>query len=326
LADRVSIDFPDSVTFTIEPEAAAGLTAATLEFGTFPAHWCVAESATSVAIDLADPEWRWAVGEAIPPATAFWWRWRVADEPGPVVSTPRRQDLWFDTRFLWASYARDNLAIFWHEGSEDFGPRLADAMLEKLLSLELPLTNLVRVVVYESPDVLGQEAPTRNSSAAFRHQDAVVVVVPQNMPDESVNIAVHEVAHLAVQDAAFNCFSDPPVWLPEGLATFAEGPVTRELRVALVEAIAFDQLVPLRSLNSTFPVEETALRLWRAQSHSVVTYLIETYGWEGMHVFLSSFRQGNTLATALRRAYQIDILELEKMVRVWLGLEPGIGL
>ena len=130
-------------------------------------------------------------------------------------------------------------------------------------------------------------------------------------------ILFHEYTHALVHDLTKDrC----PQWLNEGLATY-EGmkhgapPVDQ-----LAKALAAQQLVPWDGLNDQFawglPVDQ--VELGYQQSHSIVRYLIERYGFWRLRRVLKAFMDGATLEDALVREYRLKLSRLEADWREWL--------
>ena len=148
----------------------------------------------------------------------------------------------------------------------------------------------------------------------------VLITVDPEAFERGLPGAVHELAHLLVHEATFNCFGDLPTWLNEGLAVYAEGSLPDYQQRALDEAIASDALISLRSLNSSFPAADTGATLSYALSYSLVDYLIEVHGWPKMQELLAVFAQGSTDAKAIGQVYGWDYDGLESAWRQSLGL------
>jgi len=78
-------------------------------------------------------------------------------------------------------------------------------------------------------------------------------------------------------------------------------------RQVLDNAIKEDKLISVRSLGSSFPAGPEQARLAYAQSLSLVSYLVDTYGWAEMRELLAVFQAGSTYDNALQQVYSFDI-------------------
>ena len=155
--------------------------------------------------------------------------------------------------------------------------------------------------------------------AFVAHNIVLITVDPEDFESHLPGV-VHELAHLLVEEATFNCFGGLPTWLDEGLAVYAEGELPDNQRRTLEEAITNNDLISLRSLNSSFPAADTGATLSYAQSQSLVEYLITAHGWPKMQELLAVFAQGATHGGAIQQVYGMDIDRLEAAWRQWLGL------
>ena len=244
--------------------------------------------------------------------------------------TPRQQTNFADARFDWDSHTDGNVTFHWYAGGEDFGRRIADGVRAGLETLRLgrELVAPITVFVYESSeDVRGAVlfAQEWTGGLAYVRQNIILITVNPANFDTGLPGVVHELAHLLVEEVTFNCFGGLPTWLNEGLAVYAEGGLPESQKTALEEAIAADELISLRSLNSSFPVGQSAAILSYAQSYSLVAYLLNVYGWTKMQELLVIFSEGSTDEKALRQVYGLEYEDLETEWRRSLDLPPRSG-
>ena len=146
---------------------------------------------------------------------------------------------------------------------------------------------------------------------AFTSHNILLITVDPAEFDTYISGMIHELAHLLVSELTFNCFGDLPTWLEEGLAMYAEGDLTDHQRITLEAAIASDDLISLRSLNSSFPADHSGAHLSYAQSWSLVDYLITVYGWPKMQRLLDVFAEGATYEQAIKKVYRMDLAGLQ---------------
>jgi len=122
-----------------------------------------------------------------------------------------------------------------------------------------------------------------------------------------------------VREATFGPFGDIPTWLNEGLAQYAEGEMEEYQYEILNRAIEEDELISVRSLGSGFPADPEQARLAYAQSLSLVSYLVDTYGWSDMREILAIFKESSTYDNALQKVYSFNISGLEEQWRAQVG-------
>ncbi len=329
-ASDATVDFPDSINFSVDASSALPLQKVELEFGTDHVYSCATSDYSSVRLDFepgtqVNLSWDWEMKKtgSIPPGSVVWWRWRFEDESGRSFVSPRQELDYEDERFQWQSFTQDNITLYWHEGERDFGTGVAQTVASGLASLELgrDLVQPIEAFIYaDAEDVQGAIlfAQEWTGGLAFpSHNILLITISPENM-EEEVSGLIHELAHLLVGEVTFNCFGDLPSWLSEGLATYAEGPLTASKQEALDQAVAANSLITLQSLSSSFPAGHRGANLSYAQSQSVVAYLIDTHGWEKMQELLAVFQDGSTYNDALLRVYGMDMDALDQEWRASL--------
>lgn len=331
-ASGATVAFPDSINFRLDATSALPLRKVELEFGTDRVYSCAASEYSSVRMDFeagadVDLSWDWEMKKtgSIPPGATVWWRWRMEDEEGRPYLSPRQELDYQDERFEWQSFVKDNITLHWYAGGDLFGEVMARAMGGGLASLEQgrELVQPIKAFIYsDAEDVQGAIlfAQKWTGGLAFSAHNILLITISPERVEKDVGGLVHELAHLLVREMTFNCFGGLPTWLNEGLAVYAEGPLTASQQSALDEAIAEDRLITLRSLSSSFPAAHAGAILSYAQSGSLVEYLIQTYGWEKMQELLAVFQDGSTYDGALLQVYGMDMGALDQEWRAFLSL------
>ena len=331
---NVSLHLPDSISFHLQGRGERPIQFVDLEFGSDATFSCASSSYRSARTTLegnkdvaVTKEWDMRRTGSVPPGAVVWWRWRVVDYIGQEFLSPRKEVIYNDARFDWRMHTSDNITFYWYAGGNSFGRRLADSVRDDLASLELgrELTAPVKAFVYKSADDLRGAVLFPQSwtgGLAFTTHNILLITVDPEEFDTDISGMIHELAHLLVSDLTFNCFGDLPTWLEEGLAMYAEGDLTDYQRISLEAAIASDDLISLRSLNSSFPADHSGAHLSYAQSWSLVDYLITAYGWPKMQSLLDMFAEGATYEQAIKRVYRMDLGELQA---AWFqSLEHGL--
>ena len=331
-SSEIGFSLPDSIAFSLEGQAARTIEVVDVEFGTVRVFSCASSSYTSARIDFepsrdVSVEWEWDMRRtgSIPPGSVVWWRWRLVDDQGKEIRTARQEAVYADVRFDWETYESDNITFYWYAGGPDFGERLARGVRDGLDTLQLgkALTAPIKAFVYESStDVQGAVlfAQAWTGGLAFTSSNILLITVSPDTFERDLPGVVHELAHLLIGEVTFNCFGDLPRWLDEGLAVYSEGRLPPFQRTQLDEAIATDDLISLRSLNSSFPAADTGATLSYAQSWSIVDYLLRTHGWGKMQELLAVFAEGASYESAIERVYGMDTDALETAWRRSLGL------
>ena len=319
-------EYPNAIEFRAAFTGLLSPQQVNLEFGVVPVHPCDEDTVHSVRLSgWTTAVWRWdpAEGQEVPLDGTVWWRWRVVDIDGSVHVSETRQVVWTDQRFEWQSYTRDELTVHWHGKTAGFGENVVDyleSQLERIALIEAT-RRPVNIFVYESAADAGPGALLqRDRVNPYRTFNTVVSVIPEEFQGDEVTALVHELAHLMVQDRGFNCFTGLPHWLDEGLAMFAEGGVSEEMRRAFAEQRLFEQFVPLRSLDSPFSSDQRESALWYAQSYDMIEFLKEVFDWYGVGLLIDAFEEGRTVDEALRYSYGFGVDEIERQWRQFRDL------
>lgn len=132
-------------------------------------------------------------------------------------------------------------------------------------------------------------------------------------------ILPHELGHLIFRD--FVGFTgEVPLWLDEGVAQWQERAKPNALKSVSIKLLQSEQLIPLKTMMNLDirKVEgEELVRIFYAESASIVDFLIRKYGTSKFTVFCRQLRDGRTLEEALKSAYSSSILTIEDLEREW---------
>ena len=128
----------------------------------------------------------------------------------------------------------------------------------------------------------------------------------------------HEITHIVLEHRTQNSFGGLPAWLHEGLATTVEAEITERFPYddIMTRLVDQDDFVSLRGITGSFPAAGQAAVNAYAQSNSLVTYIIETWGSEGIAELLEAYAGGVSDDEAVREALGVSLEELD---RGWLG-------
>lgn len=330
------VDFPRSVDFHLVATADELVESVQIEYGV-KALTC-GDVTTVATLDFEpglklDVTWRWEIvsGRVVPPGTEVWWRWRLTTASEEFV-TPTKTISFDDAWFVWESLADRQLEARWYRGSRALTLEMLDAGHEALDQLAadtgLYLDDPIVIYLYEESSDLRASipgAPAWVGGIAFPEYNTVLVVANESYADYGRLTVRHELGHLVIQRFTFNCLTDLPVWLDEGLAMRAEGEENSDLMVELEAAIADDRLLTIHQIESAFSVYRDRAKLSYAESYSIVRFLVDTYGQEKMLDLLTAFREGSTPDEAFMRVYGFDTYGLEDAWRDAIGA-PALAL
>ena len=265
---------------------------------------------TSYELDLRDG--------SIPPGIEILYRWRVTEADGDMVETEDAPVTWLDTRFTWDEASSPRVQVASYGRGADFNQQVlasAETTIDRLSErFSAEMTHPIRIWVYNSrEDFTGSLAPNSEPwivGAAYPWLGLINAVLPPSNPDELGRVIPHEISHQVLFQATQNPFNQPPSWLEEGLATLAQTGGTASLWRAVEAAAGADQLDELRVLNGQFPYDSGEAMLAYGESMSVVTYLLDTYGEEGLSRLIAVLENGITYDAAVQQALGISLDQL----------------
>jgi hypothetical protein len=261
----------------------------------------------------------------LPPGSSVEYWWKLADDGGNRLATEPAQVHFDDTRYDWRTLTEGKVTLYWYNGNEDFARELmaaAQAALERLAEgtgaeLERP----ARLYIYaDSGDLKGAMIYPQEwtGGVAFtRYSTMAIGISPVNISWGKDAIA-HELTHLVIHQITLNPYNSLPTWLDEGLAMSSESMLGSEFSAALGEAIATDSLISVQSLCSPFSAYAGEAVLSYAQSHSLVEFLITSYGQENMFELLTAFKRGSGYDDALESVYGFDMDGLDGLWREYV--------
>jgi hypothetical protein len=157
-----------------------------------------------------------------------------------------------------------------------------------------------------SPLIIGYALPDKN----------VIVIDYSRMQADSFALestVKHELCHLLLHRYIKD--EKLPRWLDEGVAQWASGGIAdiiMEKRSPLDRAVLQNRVFGLRYLADGFPADDEGLRLAYAESKSFVEFLTAGKGVQGLLAFLERLRTGDTIDTAMDKAFSATFEGLEQ--------------
>lgn len=264
---------------------------------------------------------------SLPTGIDIVYHWRITEADGDVVETPERSVTWYDSRFTWETIESELVSVNYYDGNVGHAQAVlesADATVRKLAErFGAELTDPIRLWIYPSrEDFNGSLAPNSEPwmvGAAYPWFGVIKAVLPPGDSGEIGRVVPHEISHQVLYQATKNPFNSAPAWLDEGLASLEQENGQDALWAAIVAAGEAGQLGHIRVLNGQFPYDTGEAMLAYAQSLSIVTYIIDTYGEEGLSKLIAVFREGVTYDEAVERALGVTMDELDA---AWRAAAP----
>jgi hypothetical protein len=266
--------------------------------------------------------------EHYPPGTQFHYYWTVTDAAGQTVESDVETFIYVDDRFAWQDLSTERVAVHWYEGDEGFGQQLRDAAVRALDRLErdagVEAERQVQIYVYgNSRDfrgALGPNSPEWIGGQALPHLALIVAHISPSMSEygEIERMIPHEISHVVLYQATHNPYTSNPNWLEEGIAVHNQEVADADFPALVQDAAREGRLIPLRALSASFPSDTDLALLSYAESLSIVEFILDRYGEEGLSDLVDVLAEGETADIAVERALGVTLDELEAEWRATL--------
>lgn len=268
-----------------------------------------------------------------PPGLDLEYRWRVTEADGSVAESDTQTVGWYDTRFEWEHVDTEQVSVFYSSRDKDFANEILDSAqltideLQSRFGVEHSLP--IRIWVYESQKDLGGATEPNSepwiAGVSYPGRYLILAAVPDDDSAELKRVIPHEVSHQVLYQATQNPFNLPATWLDEGLATYNQQGGTDGYNALLKEAVDDNNVMPLPTLNTSFPFDDT-YQLAYAESYSAINFIIDTYGEEALGKVIDAYKNGVSHDEAIQQGLGISLAELDREWRASLGdIDDGTG-
>ncbi len=321
-------DFPNGMTFTLSATAPAPIETiqllyrlasdATLSLQS-PSFQPATEVTTSVTTDFRI--------NYVPAGIDVTYHWRIIDQRGATLESEPVVVKWSDSRFDWTEFKSSDVSVFTYTGNDAFANRILNSAQSAVDTLEprygIAAIDPVRLWVYNSSDDFRatQQPNSQEFVAATTYPQfhVILAVLPEGGLREVDRVVPHEISHQVLAQAVANPFATPPLWLDEGLALSAQLRGTEDMQAQVQTAADEGRLDTVRSLNSEFPLERAGFVFGYAESYSIVQFILDRWGWDGMTKLLDGYRDQLSHDAAAQRALGVDLDGLDRLWKESLG-------
>ena len=274
--------------------------------------------------------WDLLPGE-VPVGAEIKFYWIIKNANGEEFKSEPQFFSYSDDRFDWQELDSGKVRLFYYGAHKSRAQELlqvATAALSRISEdIGVEPERAIKIYVYNSKADMSDALVSRSTTYdAFTttlgvvvSEDTLLLLGTAAGVEQTV---AHELTHIVVGEATDNPFHAPiPRWLDEGLAMYNEGNLPDYNRQALEMAILSDSLISVRSL-SAYTGDPSLVDLFYAQSHSIVDYLLATYGREKMVELLGVFKRGSHQEDALQEVYEFGLDALDAQWREHVGAQP----
>jgi hypothetical protein len=261
------------------------------------------------------------------PGAELQYSWEVEDAGGQRLETEQQTFTYDDKRFDWDSVSDGNITVHYYFGDDATNQavlRTSRETIQQFSSLmgteiDFPL----KIWVYQNARDLQDAAggrPATNGHTLGQVGASDTAIVSRDV--DFLNIVRHELTHIVVRSATRTHLTEVPLWINEGLATFAQTRLLPGEDQAFATAVRTNRLLPISSLSTALRGPDFALAY--AQSGSIIGYLVQAQGADKFKDFIAAFSNAST-SDALQKVYGFDELGLENAWRRALGVPEVSG-
>jgi len=319
LDDSIYLRFGDQLVFHLEATSPAEITDVMLSYGPAGRGNLVNvrpvgfQPGSRVLLDYAHD----LKNQPIRVFTEIEFHWAVGDSRGHRLTTPLQKFVYADNRFDWTALEADGLRVLAYGRPETFlrtalyvARNARDRIMADIGGN--PQRPLTLYIYTDAADLFGTIQIDRREwlvGQAFPEAATCLVVIPpdQRSAQELERVIPHEISHLLLGSLVTN----PPYWLDEGLATDNEGVSDPSGEVILAAAIERDQLIPFKELCTRFPDNPQQAALAYVQSRSLLGFIRERYGREGLQKLIRAFENDKDCEVGVQEALGLTLDALE---------------
>jgi len=183
----------------------------------------------------------------------------------------------------------------------------------------------VKVLIYPDKATFSQETGQPAWSRGGAGRDAGLThsrhIVTYKQEEGFLDgVLPHEISHLIIRDFIGSTRA-VPLWLDEGLAQLYDGSKRAIARQIMREAVRQGRYLSFTTLltqDIRTEHDETKVRIFYAQSISVIDFLIQSYGNNKFGQFCRYLKNGKTLEEALRATYTSFINSIADLEKRWV--------
>jgi hypothetical protein len=262
--------------------------------------------------------------EPLPPYSHISWWWVLTDTASRVYTTEPAGFFYDDNRFSWNRVSRGLVTVHWYRGDEAFGRLALEAATEALSrgnrEIRAPLPERLDIYIYaDTADMraaLGRVGRTWADGHADPAMGVVVVTVAADLGAELnlARIVPHELSHVLIYKATAPNAAYVPTWLNEGLALINQARSEPGMSGLLAAARDSGRFLELQDLCGPFETRDVALAY--AQSESIVAFIRQRWGSEGIHRLIGAYAGAADCGAGVELALGVSLDELEGM---WLS-------
>ena len=336
-ASTATPHFPQNIAFHLEANAASGeITAVNLLY-----HAANTPVTKRVRVPIARGQ---QIGldyaldtqtDFLAPGLDIEYRWAFMLSDGTQYRTDPATLFYMDNQQQWKKKTSGPITLWWYSGDDAFGQDAIDTATRAADTLKKTFNvtgdRPVRILIYANARDLRVALPPNSAEWIGGGASTELGIIHAAIaPDRSSaseirRIIPHEMSHMIVYQASLNPYNHPPLWLDEGLAVHNQETPDVRFRPLVRDAADNGKLIPIRALNSPFPLNAEQALLSYAESESVVNFIINAYGSKYIGALVSAFKDELSYDQVVQKVLKESIEDLDKEWKASLNYSGDQG-
>ena len=334
VSTETAVEFPNGMTFS----AGIPLGVTDADVGTVQLLYRIASDPTLNLEIISPDDYAVDVGQLqvttfvdfltgfVPLGIELTYNWEIILTDGSVVTTADESTQWRDNRFDWEVLTSDQVRMYVYGTDGDFARMMLEESQATIDALEstygldaIPPTSIWVYPSYE--DFAGTfQGNAREAIAGVTYpgMDTILVIVPNGDEREFGRVVPHEISHQVLFAATENAYGPPPLWFDEGMATHTQIGGNEHFTQMVANAQADGTLFDIQSLAASFPFQPQQATLAYATSWSMISYIEERWGPEGIAAMIDAFADGMAIEDVVPEALGISLDELNTAWKAWV--------
>lgn len=250
---------------------------------------------------------------------------------GNQASSQEFEFYYKDNRFDWKFNENENFIVYWYQGDVGFAQTILDAAQNTLpfstqfLNISSP-PDKIEIYVYPDSNILREALISSGQDwivGQANPESNIILVTIDSTKDEYFDISTripHEIIHILLFHSYGLESKNIPVWLNEGIASYAEnyGVENPDSNIILNTANDNNSLLSFNSLCNQFPQDANQISIAYAQSESMVRFILEKYGTLQLEHMAKSYADGNSCENIVFSTVKINLNQLENQWKEYI--------
>ncbi len=328
LAFEVENNFPNSIAFYMSASSAQPIRRVNFFYYTQGQDARNLERVEYTSGEKVTASYTWDTERiTVAPSTPIYFYWELEDEQGNEFISEEMLVYYDDLRFAWNEVADEEIVVRWYDGDQAFGEFIYEtartALDQMKATTDSALEFPIFVLLYaDFEDFASWHFYVEDwvGGQAFTPLGVTTQIInPRESVDWIRDVIPHEIAHLFFYQQINTNLASWPSWMDEGFAQYFEFNSSDPALSRVERAAQAGQLTPLRYIGGSFGQDPGEVRLAYDQSLSVVVFMLETWGEEGLEALINEIRAGATINDALLGAFDLTFEQFEASWITWLG-------